>query len=137
MKQNKYNGYESFEVILTGTRRNYIMNELDKINVKYYYFNMVSQEIINELYNCLDLYIVSSRYEGGPRAIFECGLTNTPIISTKVGVAEEFMCEKSLFDVDKWNSYRNAIPNNEILNKNILKLTTKDFMIQFKKCLFN
>ena len=30
---------------------------------------MVNQQELNELYNCLDLYIVSSRIEGGPRAI--------------------------------------------------------------------
>ena len=41
---------------------------------------------LNELYNCLDLYIVSSRYEGGPQAIFECALTKTPIISTNVAL---------------------------------------------------
>ena len=45
---------------------------------------MVSLQEINELYNCLDLYIISSRYEGGPRSVFEAGITKTPLISIKV-----------------------------------------------------
>ena len=44
---------------------------------------MVNFDQLNELYNCLDLYIVSSRLEGGPQAIIECALSKTPIISTR------------------------------------------------------
>ena len=33
---------------------------------------MISQPELNKLYHCLDLYIVASRYEGGPRSIHEC-----------------------------------------------------------------
>ena len=44
---------------------------------------------LNKLYNILDLYIVSSRIEGGPQAILESSITKTPILSTDVGVASE------------------------------------------------
>ena len=84
------------------------------------------------LYNCLNLYVVSSRYEGGPRSIVEAGLTKTPIISTRVGIAEEFMPKESLFDVDNWLTYKNARPNTETLYKNIIRLTKDDHMIDFK-----
>ena len=43
--------------------------------------------LVNKLYNILDLYLVTSRIEGGPQAILECALTKTPILSTDVGVA--------------------------------------------------
>ena len=52
---------------------------------------MGSFEEINELYNILNLYIVASRYEGGPQSILECSLTRTPIISTDVGIASEIL----------------------------------------------
>ena len=71
---------------------------------------MVDTKVLNELYNCLDLYIVSSRLEGGPQAIIECGLSKTPIISTNVGIASEFLHSNSLFDMD---NFQNAIPNTE------------------------
>ena len=62
-----------------------IIQNLEKLGIPYKYFNMISLEQINELYNCIDLYIVSSRCEGGPRSVFEAGLTKTPIISTVIG----------------------------------------------------
>ena len=43
--------------------------------------------MLNELYNILDLYLVTSRIEGGPQAILECAIIKTPIMSTDVGVA--------------------------------------------------
>ena len=58
------------------------------------------------MYNCLDLYIVSSRYEGGPQAIFECALTKTPIISTNVGVAPEVLSPTSIYDMSNFSSAR-------------------------------
>lgn len=92
----------NIEVILTGRKRNYIINELKKKNIKFYYFEMVDQVKLNELYNCLNLYIVSSRVEGGPQAIPECALTNTPIVSTDVGMAREFLNSKSIYKQGKF-----------------------------------
>jgi len=51
-------------VVLTGLRREYIIDELTKAGIRYKYFNMVSLNTINNLYNCLDLYLVASRCEG-------------------------------------------------------------------------
>jgi glycosyltransferase involved in cell wall biosynthesis len=48
------------------------------------------------LYNTLDLYVVGSRCEGGPQAIFECAATQTPIISTPVGYATQILGEFDL-----------------------------------------
>ena len=61
---------------------------------------MADNETINKLYNSLDLYIVSSRQEGGPQALLECAITKTPIISTDVGVAKDILSEKSIFYKD-------------------------------------
>jgi glycosyltransferase involved in cell wall biosynthesis len=125
------------EVVLAGLRRDYIMNELDKLGIKYYYFNMISIEQINKLYNCLDLYLVSSRCEGGPRSVLECGLTQTPIISTRVGIAPELMHKESLFDGEDWKSYALAKPNIEFLHNNVKHLTTYSHKKGFLKMLLN
>jgi glycosyltransferase involved in cell wall biosynthesis len=97
---------------------------------------MVPLETINELYNCLDLYIITSKYEGGPRSIIECALTKTPVISTRVGIAPDFLDENSLFDVDNWETYRNAKPNLEYLTKNIDFLRDDTYLESFKNSLF-
>ena len=52
---------------------------------------MADSKTINDLYNIFDLYIVSSRIEGGPQAIMEAAYTKTPIVSTDVGVASEIL----------------------------------------------
>lgn len=92
-------------VLLSGTRRNYVINELNKLNIDYKYFEMADNELLNKLYNCLDLYVVASRVEGGPQAIIECALSKTPIISTDVGVATELLSKKSIFNME---NYMNA-----------------------------
>ena len=112
--------HENFLVILTGLRREYLIENFKKYNIKYLYFNMVSLEEINELYNCLDLYIISSRYEGGPRSVFEAGITKTPLISTKVGISNDLVPIESLFNVNDYNSYKKAKPNKEKLYNTII-----------------
>ena len=102
------NKSKNIHVILTGRKRDYLINELVKNKIKFSYFEMASFETINELYNCLDLYIVSSRFEGGPQAILECGITKTPIISTDVGVASEILASESIFNME---NYLSAKPN--------------------------
>ena len=59
---------------------------------------MPELDVINKLYIGLDLYIVGSRYEGGPQALLECAITNTPIISTDAGMAREVLSEESIYN---------------------------------------
>ena len=110
--------HKDIHIVLTGKRRDYLINELNKLGIEFSYFEMVDFKTINELYNCLDLYIVASRFEGGPQSILECGITNTPIISTDVGVASEILSPQSIFDM---SNYMSAEPNLEIAFKNSQK----------------
>lgn len=127
-----YKTNKSIEIVLTGLRREYVIKELEKEGIKYHYFNMLPLEEINKLYNCLDLYLVSSRYEGGPRSIVEAGLTKTPIISTRVGIAGEFMAEESLYDMDNWETYKSAKLNVDILYNKVGRLTSSEHMDRFR-----
>ena len=95
--------YKNLRVVLSGKRRDYLIKELDKNNIDYSYFKMVSVKNLNELYNLLDLYIVSSRVEGGPQAILECALTKTPLISTDVGIANKILHDESLYNMDNFS----------------------------------
>ncbi len=99
---------ENLHVVLTGRKRDYLISELKKYNIRYSYFEMVDFVSMNKLYNCLDLYIVSSRFEGGPQAILECGITKTPIISTDVGIASEILAPESIFNME---NFLEAKPN--------------------------
>jgi len=117
-------------VLLAGKRRNFIINELEMRDINYKYFEMVDFSTLNELYNCLDLYVVSSRYEGGPQAILECAISKTPIISTDVGVAPEILATESIFTMD---SISLAKPNiNEAYN-NAQKFTIPNGLEDYRK----
>ena len=108
--KNKQEQVKELVILLTGKRRQYLINELEKLNIEFKYFEMVETSQLNELYNCLDLYIVASRKEGGPQAIIECGLSKTPIISTDVGIASEFLHPDSIFTME---NFQNAVPNSK------------------------
>lgn len=124
----------NIEIVLTGKRRNYLINKFQELGIKYHYFEMLSFKEINELYNSLDLYIVASRYEGGPQSILECALTKTPIISSRVGISELILSEDSIFEIDK---YYEAKPNVEVAYKNVQKYCIpqgfENFMKLFKE----
>lgn len=75
-------------VVLTGPRRQYVEHRLATKSIPYQSFGHVPYQTMNELYNTLDYYLVTSRYEGGPQAILEAMATKTKIFSTYVGVAD-------------------------------------------------
>ena len=87
---------------------------------------------LNDLYNILNLYIVSSRVEGGPQAILECALTKTPIISTDVGIANEILSSDSIFNM---NSFLEAAPNIDYAFKKVQKFLIPDGFDKFYKIL--
>ena len=120
----------NFKVVLTGTRRQYLINKLKAEGIKYSYFEMNSFENINELYNILNLYIVSSRYEGGPQSVLECSLIKTPIISTDVGIASEILSSESIFNMD---NYLKAKPNIEEAYLNVQKYLIPEGFMKFNK----
>ena len=119
--EKMYDTNKNLKVILSGKRRNYLINNFQNKNIPYKYFEMVSLETLNKLYNILDLYIVSSRIEGGPQAILECSISKTPIVSTDVGVASEILHPNSIYDM---NTFHQAQP--EI---NYAHEKAKDFII--------
>ena len=121
---------ENLQIILTGKRRNYILDELSRREINYKYFEMTSFQNLNELYNILDLYIVSSRYEGGPQSILETAMTRTPIISTDVGIASEILDKKSIFNM---NNYKDAIPNTDISYQNVKRYLIPEGFKEFNK----
>jgi glycosyltransferase involved in cell wall biosynthesis len=120
---------KNVHVVLTGWRRNYVIDRLTAAGIKHTFFNMVDFKTMNELYNCLDLYIVSSRHEGGPQAIFECALSKTPVISTDVGAASEYLSPKSIFS----DKFRLGHPDTAHAFDSVQKLKIHDGMKPFRE----
>lgn len=98
--------YELF-VLLTGPARGYVKQRLEKAGIPYLHHILNNPDEVAEYYKALDLYIVASREEGGPKAIMESLASGVPLVSTKVGMAPDviqdgtsgFLCE--IEDVDE------------------------------------
>jgi len=54
----------------------------------------------NEIYNIMDLYVVSASLEGGPLGFIEATACGVPVVSTKVGMCLDFQDSDMLCEVD-------------------------------------
>jgi len=77
-------------VLLIGPARGYIIKELEQRNIPYKYVGhlRVFSEIA-KYYRVLDLYLITSRVEGGPKQILEAWASGVPVVSTKVGMISD------------------------------------------------
>lgn len=74
-------------VLLTGPARGYVKKGLEEIGIPYKHIVLDDYAKIGLYYSALDLYIISSRDEGGPKALLESMASGIPVVSTKVGQA--------------------------------------------------
>ncbi len=76
-------------VLLTGPARGYVKRQLDLRNIPFRHFFVDDYGDIPSYYQALDLYLVTSREEGGPKAILEAMASGVPLVSTRVGMAPD------------------------------------------------
>ncbi len=107
---------EKIVVLLAGPRRHYVVKRLEEEGVPYVFVgdpqfivkgeddypqNILDQKQMNLLYNLADIYLVSSKSEGGPKAVLEAAFAKTLVISTDVGLAPDILHQDMLYDVDR------------------------------------
>lgn len=80
-------------VLLTGPARGYVKAGLDRIGVPYQHHLLDDYRDIVRFYHALDLYIIASRCEGGPKALLEAWACGVPLVSTRVGMCADLMVE--------------------------------------------
>ena len=93
------------------------------MNVSTFHLGNVPYQKMNELYNAIDLYLVSSRVEGGPQALIEAPLAGTAVFSTDVGIARDICPDETSNDC--------KILANKIEGADLFEIVTK----QRVKCL--
>jgi len=103
-----WRSHQNIHIVLAGPRRHWLRNHLQRLSIPYTFIgepvakddwqiNILKPNVINELYRSLDLAIVTSRWEGGPRTILEAAATKTKIISTPVGIAKDLLDSNCLY----------------------------------------
>jgi len=91
----------SLFVLLTGPSRGYVRRGLEQLGVPYHHEFVQDYADLVDFYHALDLYLVTSREEGGPKAVMESMATGVPLVTTRVGMAPDlvrdgengFLCE--------------------------------------------
>jgi glycosyltransferase involved in cell wall biosynthesis len=78
-------------VVLGGPARGYVRSGLERLGVRYAYHYAPDRDELAKLYHPLDLYLVTSREEGGPMALMESMSSHVPVVSTRVGMAPDLI----------------------------------------------
>ena len=110
-------------VLLTGPSRGYVKNRLEKLNIKYRHDLLENVNSLVDYYNSIDLYIITSREEGGPKALLESFACGVPLVSTKVGMTPELIDHNEngylvdIEDVEELYSYACKILDNKEISE--------------------
>lgn len=106
---------DGFVLFLAGPRRHYVVKRCQEEDLPFVYVgdlryiargeddypqNILDQRKMNLLYNLSDIYLVSSKSEGGPKAVLEAAFAKTLVLSTKVGLAPDMLHADMLYDAD-------------------------------------
>ncbi|AHJ31307.1 glycosyltransferase [Nodularia spumigena CS-584] len=78
-------------VLLTGPSRGYMKRGLEDLKVPYRHYVLNDYREIGNYYQVLDAYIIASREEGGPKAVLEAMASGVPLVSTRVGQAQDLI----------------------------------------------
>jgi glycosyltransferase involved in cell wall biosynthesis len=78
-------------VLLSGPSRGYVKAALERMGIPYVHRFVRRHDDLRALYAASDVVAVSSRQEGGPKAVLESMAVGVPIVSTRVGQAQELV----------------------------------------------
>jgi glycosyltransferase involved in cell wall biosynthesis len=78
-------------VLLSGPARGYVRQGLERLGVPHHHVYLPAYAGVAELYQALDLYLVGSRQEGGPKAVLESMCSGVPLVTTRVGQAMDLV----------------------------------------------
>ncbi len=77
--------------LLTGPSRGYVKSGLERLGIPYRHAYLPSVESMVKPYEAIDLCLVASREEGGPRAVLESMAIGVPLVTTRVGQAVDLV----------------------------------------------
>jgi glycosyltransferase involved in cell wall biosynthesis len=78
-------------VLVTGPARGYVTAGLARLGIPYRHVHLPSVEAVARAYEAIDVCLVTSRDEGGPRAVLEAMATGAPVVTTRVGQAMDLV----------------------------------------------
>jgi glycosyltransferase involved in cell wall biosynthesis len=77
--------------LLTGPARGYVVAGLERLDIPYRHALLPGVDAVAQAYEAIDVCLVTSRDEGGPRAVLEAMATGVPLVTTRVGQATDLV----------------------------------------------
>lgn len=91
-------------ILLSGPARGYVINRLKEKDIPYSHFYFDDPNEVSQLYEALDLYLMTSRIEGGPKSITESWAMGVPYVGTKVGMVHDIGLDgRNFIEIDGSN----------------------------------
>jgi glycosyltransferase involved in cell wall biosynthesis len=78
-------------LLLTGPARGFVKEGLERMGVPYRHVLLRGPEGVAAAYRALDVCLVTSRDEGGPKAVLEAMATGVPLVTTRIGQAADLV----------------------------------------------
>ena len=78
-------------LLLTGPARGYVRAGLERLGIPYRHALLPDVDAVAGVYPAIDVCLVASRDEGGPRAVLESMATRVPLVTTEVGQAADLV----------------------------------------------
>ena len=78
-------------MLLTGPARGYVKTGLERLGIPYKHLFVKDYPEIGRLFPALDVYLVTARQEGGPKAVLEAMASGVPLVTTRVGQAMDLV----------------------------------------------
>jgi glycosyltransferase involved in cell wall biosynthesis len=92
MRAMKATGLPVF-AFLTGPARGYVKQGLAAAGIPFVHTYVKDHSELVSCYHALDLYLVTSREEGGPMGLMESMASGVPVVSTRVGMAPDLIAD--------------------------------------------
>ena len=77
--------------LLTGPSRGFVRAGLERLGIPYRHALLDDVDAVVTAYEAIDVCVVASRDEGGPRAVLESMATGVPLVTTRVGQAADLV----------------------------------------------
>lgn len=99
---------DKFLLLLVGPRRHYLIRKCQLYGIPYYYLgeettdddlllNSLDYSEMIHLYDLIDIYLMTSAFEGGPKSVLESAARKKLILATDVGLAGDFLHPETVF----------------------------------------
>ena len=84
---------EKLVVLLAGPARHYLIANLSAGSIEVVNLGFVDDQLLPHYYQAMDIYLMTSREEGGPKGILEALASGVPVMSTRVGMAPDLVAQ--------------------------------------------